>query len=203
MIWVSRCLCLSVCIRSSMCHVCQPELVCIKTHYLCKQIKPPNLDKRCKTSLLSSLLFWGAIYQVKPELVPIKTHYLCKPEPPNFLHKSCKTPYMWLSYLLFLGATYLDLQNQIQLKNQNFIMPVSSNRVNTPCILALEYLHRFTVPTFSQFSSHAGTYLPRLLHGPDCFTVSNPLHIYWSWQLRVFRHLMSHLIYKQLSSLWN
>ena len=48
----------------------------------------------------------------------------------------------------------------------------------------------FTGLTVSWSPSSVHTYIPRLFHGPDCFSL-NTLHIYWSRQPRVFRHLPS------------
>ena len=51
---VCLCVCLSVCVSVN------PELVRAINHDAFK-LEPPNLDKRCKTTWLRSLLFWGAI----------------------------------------------------------------------------------------------------------------------------------------------
>ena len=51
---VCLCVCLSVCVSVN------PELVRAINHHAFK-LEPPNLDKRCKTTWLKSLLFWGAI----------------------------------------------------------------------------------------------------------------------------------------------
>ena len=51
---VCLCVCLSVCVSVN------PELVRTINHHVFK-LEPPNLDKRCKTIWLRSLLFWGAI----------------------------------------------------------------------------------------------------------------------------------------------
>ena len=55
-----RCLRLSVCVCPSVCVSVNPELVCTINHHAFK-LEPLNLDKRCKTTWLRSLLFWGAI----------------------------------------------------------------------------------------------------------------------------------------------
>ena len=51
---VCLCVCLSVCVSVN------PELVRAINHHAFK-LEPPNLDKRCKTTWLRSLLFLGAI----------------------------------------------------------------------------------------------------------------------------------------------
>ena len=51
---VCLCVCLSLCVSVN------PELVRAINHDAFK-LEPPNLDKRCKTTWLRSLLFWGAI----------------------------------------------------------------------------------------------------------------------------------------------
>ena len=97
---------------------------------------------------------------VNPKLVHTKTDHQYKLKPLNLV-KRCKTP--WLRSLLFWGAI-----------DQNFIMPGLSTRVHTQ---PPEYTHnshqdRIMILTVSQSPSSAHTYLPRLLHSPDCFTVS-------------------------------
>ena len=46
------------CLRLSVCVSVNPELVRAINHHVFK-LEPPNLDKRCKTTWLRSLLFWG------------------------------------------------------------------------------------------------------------------------------------------------
>ena len=50
-----------------------------------------------------------------------------------------------------------------------------------------------SVPNVSQSPSSAQTYIPRRLHGLDCFSV-NYLHVYWSRQARIFGRLTSLLL---------
>ena len=114
----SVCLCVSVCVCLSVCVSVNPELVRAKTRHPFK-LETTNLDKRCKTAWLRSLLFFGAInldLQCQspnlPFLEPVRTitHQPFKLGSPN-LDQRCKTP--WLSSLLFWGAIDLDLQDQI------------------------------------------------------------------------------------------
>ena len=49
-----------LCVCPSVCVSVNPELVRAINHHAFK-LEPPNLDKRCKTTWLRSLLFWGAI----------------------------------------------------------------------------------------------------------------------------------------------
>ena len=99
------------------------------THHPFK-LGSPNLDQRCKTSWLRSLLFWGAINidlhgQTKGqslnlphfELVRTITHHPFKLRSPN-LDQRCKIH--WSRSLLFWVAIDLDLQGQIWLKSQIF-----------------------------------------------------------------------------------
>ena len=103
-----------VCVSVSLCvnHL----LVRAITQVLFK-LGSPNLDQRCKTPRLRSLLFCGAInydhqgqiWLKSPnlphfELVRTITHYLFKLRSPN-LDQRCKAP--WLRPLLLIG---LDLQ---------------------------------------------------------------------------------------------
>ena len=92
------------------------------THHLFK-LGSPNLDQRCKTPWLRSLLYWGAINldlqgQIKGqsqnlphfELVRTITHHPFKLGSPN-LDQRCKIH--WLRSLSFWVAIDLDLQGQI------------------------------------------------------------------------------------------
>ena len=117
---VVACVCLCVCL--SVCVSVNPELVHAINHHAFK-LESPHLDKRCKTTWLRSLLFWGAIDfelqgQIKLEMPNLPhfelahaiTHHLFKLESPN-LDKRCKPTCLWS--LLFWGAIDCDLHSQI------------------------------------------------------------------------------------------
>ena len=140
------------------------------THHPFK-LGSPNLDQRCKTPWLRSLLFWGAINldlqgqiegqsQNLPhfELVRTITHHPFQLRSPN-LDQRCKIH--WLRSLLFWVAIDLDLQGQIWLKKSNFLAS------------PLLEIHNHHITTREPW-------VPRLLHGLhplhvfiylDCFTV--------------------------------
>ena len=85
---------------------------------------------------------------------PHKKHQLYKLEPPPNSDRRCKTP--WLRSLLLWGLIDLDVQGQIELRNENFILPGPSITLNTqPPKLATRMPH-----------------VPRLFHSPDCFMIS-------------------------------
>ena len=119
---VVACVCLSMCVCLSVCVSVNPELVRTINHHAFK-LEPPNFDKRCKTTWLRSLLFWGVIdldlqgqiLLEKPnlpnfELAQAITHNLFKLEPPN-LDRRCKPTCLWS--LMFWGAIDCDLHGQI------------------------------------------------------------------------------------------
>ena len=67
----------SVCVCLSVCVAVNPELVRAINHHAFKR-EPPNLDKRCKTTWLRPLLFWGAVtltfmvkFNLKSQICPI------------------------------------------------------------------------------------------------------------------------------------
>ena len=153
-----RCLRLCVYVCLSVC-VCQ-SFPCPRNNSDPFKLGSPNLDQRCQRRWLRSLLFSGLIDpdlqgQIKLEssnlphfeAVRAITHHPFKLGSPNS-DQRCKI--IWLRSLTFWGA--IDLQCQIWLKSQIF---------------------RF-YPTVIH-SHHITTrepWVPRLFHGPDCFTVS-------------------------------
>ena len=100
------CLCVRVCINHLLVHMITWDPF---------KLRSPNLNQRCKTPRLRSLLFRGTInfdlqcqiLTLKVKFYPIlslmfgrtKTHHPFKLESPN-LDQMCKTP--WLSSLLFV-----------------------------------------------------------------------------------------------------
>ena len=108
-LWVWVCVSVCVCINH--------KLVCVITHHPFK-LGPPNLNQRCKTLRLRSLLFWRAMkvkFNFKSpnlphfEFVCAISHHPFKLRSP-YLDQRCKTP--WSRSLLFGGMIDLDLQGQ-------------------------------------------------------------------------------------------
>ena len=112
------------------------------------------------------------------------------------MDQKCKIHWLRsLSTVSFWRAIVLDLQGQIWLKKSNFLAS------------QLLGIHNHHITTREPW-------VPRLLHRPDCFMVSilcmylytytvsrswlfhslNTLHVHWSRQPRVFRHLTSFLL---------
>ena len=75
----------------------------------------------------------------------------------------------WLNFIWFYGIIGFNLQGQMWARVTKF----GPLNLDQRCITANDYLDCFTVLTISQSPSSARTYIPRPLHGPDCFTVSN------------------------------
>ena len=104
---VAACICVCVCVcpfgsLSVPCPCVNHELVCVITRDLFK-LGSPNLDQRCKTPWLRSLLFWGQwtlTFKVKFnfEVVCMITHHPFKLGSLD-LDQGCKTT--WLRSLLF------------------------------------------------------------------------------------------------------
>ena len=79
----------------------------------------------------------------------------------------------WLKSLLFWVAIDLDLQCQIWFKMSNCLvsplLEIHNHHITSTEPSVPRLLHR---PDFSWSPSSVHTYIPRLFHGPDCFTVS-------------------------------
>ena len=121
----------------------------------------PNLDQRCKTPWLRSLLFWcainldleGQIWLKNPnlphfELVRRITHHPLKLESPNLdqKYKIC-----WLRSLLFWGQLTVIFNVKFDLKSQ------------------IVWFHHYRN---WKYMTTREPWVPRLLHGPDCFMAS-------------------------------
>ena len=104
---------------------------------------------------------------VNPKIVHTITHHPFKLESPN-LDKIFKTP--WLTFVLWVDWPWLSRSN-LTWKSEFHIKTGLSTRVNTQSWESFICLDRFTVPTVSWSPPSPCTYLPRWLHGPDCFMV--------------------------------
>ena len=75
--------------------------------------------------------------------------------------------------IVFWGAIDLDLQCQIWLKKSKFqVLPYWKYTTTIKPPESHEYLDCFKGLTVSRSPSSACAHMPRLFHGPDCFTVS-------------------------------
>ena len=92
------------------------------------------------------------------------------------LYPVCKTSR--LRFLLFWRRFTSTSTAKFNLNIQISLWLVSPLYNNHGCIDC-------SVPIVSQSPSSAWTYIPRRLHGLDCFSV-NYLHVYWSTQARIF-----------------
>ena len=108
---------------------------------------------------------------VNPELVRTITRH------PFTLYqiwtRSAKTH--WLRSLLFKGWLIMISKANSILNIQIFIAFGLSTKVNTQpkwTWQSFSYLDRFTFPTVSRSVSYVRTFLSRMLHSLDCFTVS-------------------------------
>ena len=87
------------------------------------------------------------------------------------LDQKCKIP--WLRSLLFCGAINRGLQGQIWLKKSNFqvlpLLEIHNNHITTRGPWVPRLLHG---PDCFMVSILSMTYIPRLFHGTSCFKVS-------------------------------
>ena len=103
---------------------------------------------------------------------------------PEVQNTLVKIPIVWGSFLLWSSRSNLTSKSKFHYDWFIHQDKYTTTRVNTWLLRLLHSPDWFTVSFLCTYR----TYISRLLHGPDCFSL-NLLHAYWSRQPRVFWRL--------------